>query len=186
MSNCNVQCAKSHIHTYQQPIGKLSIYNANTDPLGQAQGIVLDPAHSATFSIPKMSVLLGWYICNFNPAAIIDPSLNFSFKPLDTLATLPIFSQYITNYNFLNVLENEINYDKSIHGDDYATIPRIMERMNQLGFFTCDFAKMISQVSNFMDNNTDRNLTIENADPVQGYIVAPVYIDLSWIYGTNS
>ena len=45
---------------------------------------------------------------------------------------------------------------------------------------------MIGQASNFMDNNTDRNLTIENADPVQGYIVAPVYIDLSWIYGTNS
>jgi len=186
MSNCNVQCAKSHIHTYQQPIGKLSIYNANLDPIGQAQGIELQPSHNAIFSIPKMSVLLGWYICDFNPNLLINPSLNFSFRALDTTATLPTTQQYITNYDFLNVLENEINMDKSMHPDDYTTLPRMMQRMNQLGFFTCDFAKMIGQASNFMDNNANRNLTIENADLIQGYIVAPVYLDLSWIYGTNS
>ena len=186
MSNCNVQCAKSHIHTYQQPIGKLSIYNANLDPIGQAQGVDLPAGHNATFSIPKMSVILGWYICDFNPQLVINPSLNFSFRPLDSSATIPTTQQYIGNFDILNVLENEINMDKSVHPDDYLTLPRMMQRMNQLGFFNCDFAKMIGTSSNFMDNNTDRNVTIINADFLQGFIVAPVYLDLSWIYGTNS
>jgi hypothetical protein len=186
MSECNVQCGKTPYHTYQNSIGKLSIYNANTDPLGQGKGIVLPNGLSATpFKIPKMSVIVGWYQCDYNASEVLNPSSNLSFKPLDSVFPLPIGQQYIGNGNDLNILENEIITDRSAHPDDYTTLPRIMSRMNQLGFLTCDFSKMIGQSSNFMDGDPERNLAMTNTDVFASYIIAPVYIDFSWIYGVN-
>lgn len=185
MSDCNVQCGKTPYHTYQNSIGKLSIYNANTDPLGQAKAIEVKSAQSTTFSVPKNSVLLGWYKCDSNVSKVMNPAANFSYSALDTNVTLPLTTLYITNPLNLNVLENEINSDRSVHPDDYTTLPRMMQRMNQLGFFTCDFTKMIGQSSNFMNGNPNRNITIFNADLLQDVLAAPVYLDLSWLYGTN-
>lgn len=187
MSNCNVQCGRTPYHTYQNSIGKLSIYNANPDPLGQAQGIVLPVGTSlATFTIPKMSILLGWYQCDFNANLTLDPSLNLSYRPLDAVNPAPVTQQYIAATGELNVLENEIVTTRSTYPDEYTTLPRMMQKMNQLGFFTCDFAKMIANPTTFMNGNPNRNINIRNDDLLQSFIAAPVYIDLSWIYGTNS
>lgn len=188
MSECNVQCGKTPYHTYQNSIGKLSIYNAQTDPLGQGKGIEVKATQSATFTIPKNSILLGWYKCDSNAAKVMNPTLNFSYSPLDTNAGVPATNVYVTNPLDLNVLENEINADKSVHPDDYTTLPRMMQRLNQLGFFTCDFAKMIGQTANFMNGSPDRNITVFNSNvaPDPDLLIAPVYIDFSWLYGTNA
>lgn len=185
MSECNVQCGKTPYHTYQNSIGKLSIYNAQTDPLGQGKGIEVKSTQSATFSIPKNSILIGWYKCDSNAAKVMNPTLNFSFSPLDTNVA-PATDVFVTNPLDLNVLENEIIANKLTYPDDYTSVPRIMQRMNQLGFFTCDFAKMIGQTANFMNGTPDRNITVFNSDLLQDYLIAPVYIDFSWLYGTNA
>lgn len=187
-ANCNVQCGKTPYHTYQEQNGRLVMDIAYQDNNPMQVGVlkynIPGGGGTQTIEIPKNSILVG-IISNITDPAISEVTGNTRFYPITNAAFGMGGVGIDSAQEPINIYEYE-GIRKAL--DVNLTLADTVRYfIDGLPFMTCEGFKLESTNGATMFNNGEplRGIKMAGIGIPDGFYFSPVYLDFSWLFGTN-